>query len=758
MPFVLLSLLSAFAVTAQGQKKDRGFMNGYPLRPVAINAVKLNDGFFADRVETHLEVTFPYVMNRLAPFIHNHHREVDLAKGRPAKPEIEFRGGGGLTLARALEGAGYSLMCRKDPKLVAMMDKFIASVDDIVDETGSCFFGGAEASVVYYWATGKDKYMKASEKIAAHTRKEFFDAKGNPIKEPHGHGGMEFVHARLYQGTGDPKYLEMALKFAEMRGMPKPDGSIRNNPKFSPQHLPVDEFNEPGGHAGSFGWFASGLVDMAALTGNPKYTAAVDRLWQNLVDTKVCITGGVGGNGGIEGFGPPYYVHRGGYNETCAASGQVFYNHRLFLLTKDAKYFDVMEIVLLNGLLSGVGLEGNTFFYINPLEVNGHWGFNMQHQKGRFPWWKVVCCPGSISRTVPQVPGYMYAHSGDDLYLTLYAATETEAALTSGKVKVKQETKYPFEGKIAVTIDPAKDGQRFALRLRIPTWAREKKFLPGKLYTFQEAPPPWTIQVNGKVFTPMMEKGFAVLDRSWKTGDKVQLDLPMPVQFSTAYNRAVAYNGRVAVTRGPFVFCAEEIDNGMQVQRLAVPQLPKPEQVKVTSIKGGLLDGMPMISFPGVEQLEGETLENREFRVYLAQPLKPYEGKTRPATIRLVPYFSWNNRGEKSMTAWIPHKVEAGKKGEPLPWVSASKEKAPVSLAGNVTAITLRNKSGDAVKIYWVGYKGELVQYGELDPGGTREQNTYSNATWLITDKNDKPLGHFITGPFPASAVIPAKN
>ncbi len=323
---------------------------------------------------------------------------------------------------------------------------------------------------------------------------------------------------------------------------------------------------------------------------------------------------------------------------------------------------------------------------------------------------------------------------------------------------MKQETKYPFEGKVSLTIDPAKDGQKFNLRLRIPTWAREKRFLPGKLYTFKEAPPPWTLTVNGQVVATRMEKGFAVIERSWKTGDKVQLDLPMPVQFSVAYNRAVAYNGRVAVTRGPFVFCAEEIDNGMRVQRLAVPQLPKPNQVKVTSIKEGLLKGMPMISFPGVEQLEGETMGVREFRVYLAQPLMPYEGKTRPATIRLVPYFSWNNRGEKSMTAWLPHKVEPGKKGEPLPWVSASKEKAPVSLAGNVTAINIHNKSGQAVKIYWVGYKGELVQYGELDPGASREQTTYSNATWLITNKNDKPLGHFVTGPYPASAVIPSKN
>lgn len=738
-----------------GKDKDTGFMNGYPLRPVSIREVKLDEGFFADRIKTHLDVTFPHVLKKLDPFIRQVHREANMVKGRPAGPEIQIRGGGGLTLVRALEGAGYSLMCRKDPKLESMMDRFISSVDDIVSETGDNFFGIPEASVTYFWATGKDRYMKVSEKIAEKTREEFFDASEKPIKEPPGHGGMEFAHCRLYQGTGNPLYLEMARKFADMRGMPRTGG--RSHPKFAPQHLPIEELKEPGGHAGSAGWFHSGLVDVAALTGEVKYADAARRIWQSLVDTRICITGGVGANGGIEGFGPAYYLYRGGYNETCAASGNVFYNYRLFLLTAEAKYFDVMEVTLLNGLLAGVSLTGDKFFYVNTHEANGRWGFNMQHQKGRWNWWKVVCCPGSISRTIPQIPGYMYAHTASDVYVTLYAANRTEVPLPGGKVRIRQETQYPYDGKVLLTVTPAVDGQQFGLRLRIPTWAR-KSFLPGELYSFTRTPPEWSLRVNGKLVIPEMEKGFAVLEGPWKAGDKVQLDLPMPVQFNTCIDKVAAFSGRVAVTRGPLLYCAEEIDNGMRVQRLAIPKLPAAGQVRVSTISDGILKGVKKISFPAVERLDyKEITGNREFRASLGQPLAPYKGRERPVTLGLVPYYSWDNRGDESMAVWLPHKFES-RAQRPLQWVAANKTQPPRSRVGNSSEIIFENRAGRRVKLYWVSYKGKPTPYGVIEPGAELRQKTFSSATWLITDENDKPLGHFIAGAYASRAVIPGSR
>jgi hypothetical protein len=391
--------------------------------------------------------------------------------------------------------------------------------------------------------------------------------------------------------------------------------------------------NEPGGHAGSFGWFASALVDVGALSGDKKYGDAAKRIWKNMVDTRMCITGGCGAVGRWEGFGAPYAIGRGGYNETCAASGQVFYNYRLFMLTREAKYFDLMEAVLFNGLLSGVSITGDAFFYRNPLESGG--------RAARRPSRRVPCCHGSIARTIPQVPGYMYAHTDSDIYVTLYAANSTTISLGGGKVGIKQETKYPFDGRVTLTLEPAAARRKFNLRLRIPTWAREK-FIPGALYSFA-APPAktWTVRVNGQLAKAKLEKGFAVIERTWKSGDKVELDLPMGVQISTCIDKVKAYVGRVAVTRGPLVYCAEEVDNNGPTQRLAIGASPAAGRIKISTIPDGILKGVSKISFPAIE-LQGD--------------------KARALDIHLVPYYSWNNRGAKSMTVWIPRSSGSGNK------------------------------------------------------------------------------------------------
>ena len=607
-------MLSAVCTSAQTAEKTgkSSFASkpaplGYPLKPLMLNEVKLADGFWSRRMKTHMDVTIPHVLKTL---------DIDYADPKPGKSA--------LALVRTLEGAAYCLMIKPDPKLKGMMDKICENIGEISSGPNRWFGGCPEAAVFHYFASGKvNRWLTEADKEYRLRATEYFDKDGKWLKEPEPHAYYGMAVVSLYMATGNKFYRDLAQKFMDIRGMPATRKRLW--PKFAAQHKPVAEMNEPGGHAGSFGWFASALVDVGALSGDKKYGAAAERIWKNMVDTRMCITGGCGAVGKWEGFGEPYAIGRGGYNETCAASGQVFYNHRLFMLTQDAKYLDMMEVVLFNGLLSGVSLDGDKFFYCNPLESSGR----AERRESR----RVPCCHGSIARTIPQVPGYMYAHTDSDIYVTLYAANSTTIALGAGKVGIKQETKYPFDGRVTLTVSPASGGGKLNLRLRIPTWAREK-FLPGALYSFTKAPPKnWEIRVNGQLVQTKLDKGFAVIERTWKSGDKVQLDLPMPVQISTCIDKVEAYLGRVAVTRGPLVYCAEEPDNNGKTQRLAIGKLPEAGQTGISTIPDGLLKGASMISFPAVE-VQGD--------------------QTKPLDIHLIPYYSWNNRGPKSMTVWIP--------------------------------------------------------------------------------------------------------
>ena len=615
-------LLSAAGTSSQAAEKtsNGGFATkpallGYPLKPVPINEVKLDEGFWAQRMKTHMDVTIPHVLKTL---------NIDYADPKPGKSA--------LALVRTLEGAAYCLMIKPDPKLQSMMDKICANIGDQCSQGNRWFGGCPEAAVFHYFATGKvNGWLKEADKEYRRRAAEYFDKDGKWLKEPEPHAYYGMAVVSLYMATGSEYYRDLARKFMDIRGMPAT--RKRTWPKFAAQHKPVSEMNEPGGHAGSFGWFAAALVDVGALSGDKKYRDAAERIWKNMVDTRMCITGGCGAVGKWEGFGEPYAIGRGGYNETCAASGQVFYNHRLFMLTREARYFDMMEAVLFNGLLSGVSLDGDKFFYCNPLESDGR----AARQESR----RVPCCHGSIARTIPQVPGYMYAHTDSDIYVTLYAANSTKIALGAGQVGIKQETKYPFDGRVVLTVSPAAVGQKSNLHLRIPTWAREK-FIPGALYSFVKSPPKnWEVRVNGQLVKTKLEKGFAVIERTWKSGDKVQLDLPMPVQISTCIDKVEAYLGRLAVTRGPLVYCAEEVDTNGRTQRLAIGKLPAAEQIKISTIPDGILKGVSKISFPGVE---------------------PQGDKEQAVDIHLVPYYSWNNRGAKSMTVWIPRSSGSSQK------------------------------------------------------------------------------------------------
>ncbi|NQV34930.1 MAG: glycoside hydrolase family 127 protein, partial [Phycisphaeraceae bacterium] len=413
----------------------------------------------------------------------------------------------------------------------------------------------------------------------------------------------------------------------------RPEGEGTMSPTYAQQHRPVGEQEKAVGHAVRAGYLYAGMADVSALTGDMRYARAAERIWHDVVDTKMHLIGGLGATHGIEGFGPPYDLpNRDTYNETCAAVANVFFNFRMYLMHRDATYFDVAEVALLNNALAGISLKGDSFFYVNVLEADGIKKFN-HGSGGRSPWFGCACCPSNLARLMPQVSGYMYTHTTDEVYLGLYGSSQTQIALDAGKVSINQVTDYPFDGHIALEVEPDQPHD-FTLQLRIPTWVRER-FVPGALYHYiDDVKPAWTVKVNGKRVKTDVNKGFAAVRRTWKRGDRVELDLPMPVRFSAALDHVKANRGRLAVTRGPLVYCAEQADNGnAKIQRFFMPKPCDSGRIQQTTIRQGPLKGITKISLPGQEVIENSS---------------------RTTKVNMIPYYAWNNRGEDSMIIWMP--------------------------------------------------------------------------------------------------------
>ena len=352
------------------------------------------------------------------------------------------------------------------------------------------------------------------------------------------------------------------------------------------------EQSEPVGHAVRAVYMYSGMADVAAVTGDQAMRAAGKRIWDYLVTSKLYLTGGIGASGSGEAFGQPYELpNMTAYNETCASVGMDFWNHRLFLLEGDAKYIDVMERTLFNGLLSGVSLDGKTFFYPNPLESNG--------QHARQEWFGVACCPGNITRFMPSVPGYLYATKGDSVYVNLFAKGTANIDLPGGAITIDQDTRYPWDGAVKMIVKP-KQARRFAINVRIPGWAR-KEPVPSALYRFiDNAGAGPTVTVNGDLIpgpslsptTIGSNKGYVTIDRTWSPGDTIALNLPMPVRRIVSNDQVIANRNRVALQRGPIVYAAEWPDNpNGKVRNIVLPD----RNPLTTEFRGDLLNGVQVI-------------------------------------------------------------------------------------------------------------------------------------------------------------------
>jgi DUF1680 family protein len=638
---------------------------------IPYNQVKLKDQFWLPRLKSQKDTLVPFAMDKTKPAVENLRKAADYLKGDTLDLPFPHRYISS-DLYKVMEGAALLLREKPDPLLEKRMDSiidiiagaqksdgylYVSHITGVSKDHASWGGGGMgdkpyswvlhshelynmghmyEAAIAYYRSTGKDKWLKVAEKNAQHINRVFFEGDpkyngGKPVEQAPGHQELELALVKLYRVTGNQLYLQMAKKFLDIRGRTfKPEGEGVMSPTYSQQHLPVSDQRKAVGHAVRAMYQYSGMADVAAETGTHEYDEALSSIWNDITDTKMHITGGLGAMHGIEGFGPSYVLpNKEAYNETCAAVGNVLFNNRMFLKTHEGKYMDVAEIALLNNSLAGVNLDGNRFFYVNPLESDGVTPFN--HGKtGRSPWFGTACCPSNIARLVPQVAGMMYAYGNDQLYITYYASSTTSILLSNGKVGVEQKSNYPFDGKIQLHLKPV-DKQRFTLKLRVPTWTRSQ-FLPGDLYDYMgHDAKKWSVKINGEEKNFPVEKGFVGIDREWQPGDKVELVLPMPVKLNTSLDAVVSNRGRVAVTRGPLVYCAEGVDQDLPVQLMTMDTVQ--DDIEVRDITKGKLRNITSLT------LRGKMVDH---------------GDVKQKNIVMIPYYAWNNRGDSSMMVWLP--------------------------------------------------------------------------------------------------------
>ena len=402
--------------------------------------------------------------------------------------------------------------------------------------------------------------------------------------------------------------------------------------------MPVVEQTEAVGHAVRAGYMYAGMADVGALTGDRRYVDAIDRIWENVVGKKLYLTGGVGARHQGEAFGDDYELpNLTAYAETCAAIANALWNDRLFLLHGDAKYLDVLERVIYNGFLSGVALDGQHFFYANPLASDGRYAFN-QGAVGRKEWFDCSCCPTNDVRFMPSIAGYVYAQRERDLFVNLFVAGSADVAVEGTRVKVRQDTRYPWEGRVKITLEPERP-ETLSLHVRIPGWAQGRP-VPSDLYRYMDdGEKSFVLTVNGEPAKVEMSQGFAVMQRTWKAGDTVELSLPMEVRRVTSNDEVKADAGRVALERGPIVYCAEAVDNGGQVSSLVLPDDASLEARHRADLLGG------------VTVIEGQALA-----------LHPAEdGRsvlTRKQQFVAVPYYAWGHRGNGEMAVWLPRRVQ----------------------------------------------------------------------------------------------------
>ena len=644
--------MTALTLTASAAKQSPTA----PIQEVSFTQVHLNDGFWSPRIEINRTVSIPSAFHEceVNGRFDNFAIAAGLIKG-------EHRGDFSFDDTdpyKVIEGASYSLAVHYDAKLDHYLDSVINIIAQAQEPDGylttcvtnkctrlSGWWGTRkwekinshelynsghliESAVAHYRATGKKTFLNVAIKNADLVCKTFGPNEGQ-IHRPGGHPIIEMALCKLYKVTGNKKYLEGAKYFVDETGRCT-DGHKPS--EYSQDHMPILQQEEIVGHAVRAGYLYSGVADVAALTGDKAYFKALERIWENMSSKKLFITGGIGSRPQGEGFGPNYELNNHtAYCETCAAIANVYWNYRMFLATGESKYIDVCERALYNNVLSGVSLSGDKFFYDNPLESDG------EHERQK--WFGCACCPGNITRFVASVPGYIYAQQGKDIFVNLYAQGKAKI----GNIELEQTTDYPWDGKIRIKM--TKGSGKFAIKLRIPSWLKTSP-TNNDLYQYQDKAKTYSVSVNGQALYPE-NRDYITLNRSWKKGDVIELNFPMDVRRIVANDNAEDDRGKMALERGPIVFCLEGAD-----------------QADHKVFNKYILDSAPVSAhfeqnlLNGVMVLEGNAKELQQ------------DGEVKDVKFRAIPYSTWNNRGNEQMEIWIantPVKAVA----TPLPTIAS---------------------------------------------------------------------------------------
>jgi DUF1680 family protein len=711
--------------------------NDYPIQPVAFTQVHVTDNFWAPKIKVNADVTIPYTLAQCKKTgrIDNFLRAAGKLKD-DKNTSLTFDD---TDLYKVIEGASYSLQAKANPALDRYLDTLIGYIAAAQEKDGYLYtfrtmnnskpheWIGAkrwekeedlshelynsghlfEAAVAHYQATGKKTLLNIAIKNAGLLVKTF--GWGKEEKFP-GHQIVETGLTKLYRVTGKKEYLQLAKFFLDLRGMP---GHM--NQEYSQSHIKVVDQHTAVGHSVRATYMYTGMADVAALTGDKQYLAAIDDIWHDVVDKKIYITGGIGATGNGEAFGNAYDLpNMSAYAETCAAIANVYWNSRMFLLHGDSKYIDVLERTLYNGLLSGVSLSGDHFFYPNPLASLG------QHQ--RRDWFDCACCISNMTRFLPSMPGYVYAQNKNNLYVNLFVGSESSIKLPATSVSIVQQTNYPWNGENEITISPAKQQAAFALHIRIPGWVANQ-LSPGDLYKNATASSkPVTILLNGKPVKYNTVKGYAVINRNWNKGDKITLTLPMDIQKVIAKDSVKADQNRFALQMGPIVYCLESPDN----KDAAVMNIVVDKNADIQAVyKPGMLKGVTVL------QMKGSSTKRQVNSDELIQSEQE---------VTAIPYYTWANRGPSEMEVWIPYEASAAKP-KPAPTI-ASKSKVSASInnprmyrALNDQYEPADSKDGSASYLHWWPKKNttEWVQY-DFD-------STYTVSETKVYWFDDSPWG-----------------
>ena len=662
MKKILLLTIICTTTFIYGQQKD------YAIQALPFTQVMLADNFWLPRIEINRTVTIPASFERCQATGRVNNFVMAAQKKGKFCTRYPFDD---TDIYKTLEGAAFSLAVHPDAKLEAYIDSLIDIIAKAQEPDGYLYTARTidpvnvgpwlgkerwekerelshelynaghlyEAAAAHFMATKKRNLLNVALKNADLVCSVF--GPGKKTVAP-GHEIIEMGLVKLYRITGKQEYLSTAKFFIEARGQyagyDKKNTDPWKNGSYWQDRERVVMQTEAEGHAVRAGYLYSAVADVAALTGDDSLLHAIDNIWNNVVSKKIYVQGGVGALGDGERYGANYELpNASAYNETCAAIANVYWNQRMFLLHGNSKYIDLLEKILYNGLISGIGLDGKSFFYTNAMEVKNNSTYK-DLETTRSGWFECSCCPTNLARLIPSIPGYMYAQKDDNIYVNLFIAGNANLIVNKAPVQIIQQNNYPWDGALSFTINPAKT-LAFNLLVRIPGWAQNEA-LPSDLYTFQnninEKP---IIKINGSEVSFSIKEGYAVLNNKWKKGDKVEVTLPMETRRVVSSKKIQENDGKVALQRGPIMYCAEWVDNAGKVSNLILPS----STVLAPEFNPGLLNGITVLK----GKVPAYIIENNQ------------QIKTVEQSFTAIPYYSWANRGKGEMMLWLPTEVKS---------------------------------------------------------------------------------------------------